>query len=564
MFRSRSRPLLPGPGRFVPGTTSPVLTGAKIGLITDVIGYCARSTRNCLSIFRVEPTIFGRLPNVDPANTELDRLGGYVARAPYTPPPPPIQSKAFTPAEIDAGITKVRRRIDDLRKLEADRVPFDDARVAVVESDIRNTIRDVFGPSSPEFDEHQYHDVWKGPRIAGDHYEAAAKFADGIPQSVTILNGLVSRLEEKRAEISEAAVVGAPVRRSGSEAPSRRVFLVHGHDEAAKQAVARFLEQLRLSPVLLSERPNEGRTIIEKFEHNADVAYAVVLLTPDDRAVPDADGSETRPRARQNVILELGYFIGRLSRAHVCALYKGSVELPSDLHGVLYVPMVAQVRHRVAHFRLGHKDDLNRVVQLLRDVDAGFWRFCSSYNDPHPVLPQSADALVSHFLHLDLIPWAQVEPHRWARVGAADPREPLSCSIEVLDRPSAEQSAAVDGSPGRFYDVRVHARQGRTFDYGTYLETTASLHHHCAHVCLEESSRDLRVTLPCLLGSARVIPIVERLIEVARNCLRPGPAGGGRSGSVQELADSIPEFVLGPQNPLAYLGPDMPCSIFEA
>ena len=260
-----------------------------------------------------------------------------MARSPSRPPPP-IVNKVFTVPEIDAGIKKLRRRIEDLRTLEADKVAYDDARVDVVESDIRNTIRDVFGATSPEFDEHQYHEVWKGPRIAGRDHEAPAKFAAGIPQSVTILNGLISRLEEKRADLADGNANASPLPLT-SAIPSRRVFLVHGHDEAAKQSVARFLEQLRLEPIVLGEQPNEGRTIIEKFEHHADVAYAVVLLTPDDRAFGEAGTGEHRPRARQNVILELGYFIGRLSRTNVCALYKGSVELPSDLHGVLYVPM---------------------------------------------------------------------------------------------------------------------------------------------------------------------------------------------------------------------------------
>jgi predicted nucleotide-binding protein len=91
--------------------------------------------------------------------------------------------------------------------------------------------------------------------------------------------------------------------------------------------------------IVLSEHPNEGRTIIEKFEHYADVTYAVVLLTPGDRGHSAEEGVMPRPRARQNVVLELGYFIGRLSRRRVCALYKGTIELPSDMHGILCVPM---------------------------------------------------------------------------------------------------------------------------------------------------------------------------------------------------------------------------------
>jgi predicted nucleotide-binding protein len=114
------------------------------------------------------------------------------------------------------------------------------------------------------------------------------------------------------------------------------VFIVHGHDEGAKQAVARFLERLKLRPVILHEEADRGRTIIEKFQDHSVVGFAVILLTPDDEG--RLLGGELKPRARQNVIMELGYFIGTLGRSRVCALKVGSVEEPSDLHGVLYVP----------------------------------------------------------------------------------------------------------------------------------------------------------------------------------------------------------------------------------
>jgi len=248
--------------------------------------------------------------------------------------------KQFTPAEIDAGIRKLRRRIEEVKSLDPSKIRFGDARIETVESNIRETIREVFGPNSPEFYDHQYHKIWHGGNNYLDSDEVRQeKFAAGIPQATAMLEGLIGRLEEKRADVL-ASNPPSPLPQQQLK-PTRRVFVVHGHDEEAKLSVARFLEQLRLEAIILSERPNQGRTIIEKFEHNADVSYAVVLLTPDDigfsKSAPDAQ----RPRARQNVILELGYFIGQLTRARVCALYKGSVELPSDFHGVLYVPMDA-------------------------------------------------------------------------------------------------------------------------------------------------------------------------------------------------------------------------------
>lgn len=119
---------------------------------------------------------------------------------------------------------------------------------------------------------------------------------------------------------------------------TRKVFVVHGHDGEAKETVARFLEKLGLDPVILHEQPNQGRTLIEKFEISSnDVAFAVVLLTPDDLGRAANGSSDLRARARQNVILELGYFLGRLGRTRVCALHRGGVELPSDYQGVVYI-----------------------------------------------------------------------------------------------------------------------------------------------------------------------------------------------------------------------------------
>jgi predicted nucleotide-binding protein len=120
---------------------------------------------------------------------------------------------------------------------------------------------------------------------------------------------------------------------------AKKVFVVHGHDEAAREGTARFLEKLGLEPVILHEQPNIGRTIIEKFEQHGDVAFVVVLLTNDDSGCVRGNEAASRPRARQNVIFELGYFIGRLGRTHVAALVKGEIEKPSDYDGVVYISM---------------------------------------------------------------------------------------------------------------------------------------------------------------------------------------------------------------------------------
>lgn len=118
----------------------------------------------------------------------------------------------------------------------------------------------------------------------------------------------------------------------------RKVFIVHGHDDATKEAVARYLGKIGFEAVILHEQINRGGTIIEKFEaHSAKVGFAIILLTPDDEAHA-VDGGPAVKRARQNVILEWGYFIGALGRERVCALKKGNVELPSDAIGIVWEP----------------------------------------------------------------------------------------------------------------------------------------------------------------------------------------------------------------------------------
>lgn len=161
--------------------------------------------------------------------------------------------------------------------------------------------------------------------------------------------------------------------RAGGEAPTRtlispseRIFVVHGHDEGARESVARFIEQMGFVPIILHEQANRGRTIIEKVEAYADVGFAVVLLTPDDEG--RSRGMSTwEARARQNVLLELGYFIGRLSRERVFALKRGDVAIPSDFAGVVWQTMDADGGWKHALARewkdAGYAVDMNRLLR---------------------------------------------------------------------------------------------------------------------------------------------------------------------------------------------------------
>lgn len=144
-----------------------------------------------------------------------------------------------------------------------------------------------------------------------------------IGKRITFLEGVVLRIKKNLIPQSGSGVVQGVKQTPSGEA---RVFIIHGHDEASKSQVARMVEQLGFTAVILAEQTNRGRTIVEKLERHSDVAFAVAILTPDDI------GS----RARQNVILELGHFEGRIGRDRVCILYTPGVGLPSDIRGVAY------------------------------------------------------------------------------------------------------------------------------------------------------------------------------------------------------------------------------------
>ena len=157
---------------------------------------------------------------------------------------------------------------------------------------------------------------------------------------------------DKDQDITDELILGPPgykksnnVNSGGIEVveimpDNNKIFVVHGHDAEMKQTVARTLEKLGLEPVILHEQPNRGRAIIEKFEDCSEaISFAIILLSPDDKGCDANNFPESAKfRARQNVILELGYFIGKLGRNKVLVLFKDEpyFEHPSDFVGVLY------------------------------------------------------------------------------------------------------------------------------------------------------------------------------------------------------------------------------------
>ena len=217
---------------------------------------------------------------------------------------------------------------------------------------------------------------------------------------------------------------------------------------------------------------------------------------------------------------------------------------------------VSQIRHRVAHFRVGNEDDLARLKQFLRDIDKGFWRFCTSYNDIDPIIPPESNPVAEHFLAMDPLPWVEFQPKQWAQIGFRDKSLPVGLGVRSQRRPWCE-GRFEDGKPGCLYDFWLFAQDGRVLDLPRLLELTRELHGHLAHFILEYSDSSVRLTVPAMLGSAAVVDLIQAFYDAAVSSARRGS-----SHPPDRIADAWPEYVIGSRNPLAFLDPSMECSFF--
>lgn len=251
------------------------------------------------------------------------------------------QCASLTVEQMQSGIRRLQKRIDDLEAFEPESVTKrNDPEIKRLVAAIDEALIAVFGHGTIEYDRYcRAKRLDTGPIRVG--YVASSRevqqyLAEDKKTSITLLKQAIAWLEEEIAEQEQYSMISGPAREA--KALARKVFIVHGHDNAAKEGVARFLEKIGFDAVILHECPNKGRTIITKFREEAeDIGFAVVLMTPDDHG--GKAGCETSPRARQNVVFELGFFIGMLGPARVAALVKGELETPSDFDGVVYISL---------------------------------------------------------------------------------------------------------------------------------------------------------------------------------------------------------------------------------
>ncbi|KQV38867.1 hypothetical protein ASC93_20065 [Massilia sp. Root335] len=183
------------------------------------------------------------------------------------------------------------------------------------------------------------------------HYVLSAHFGESDEQQFWRVDGdiVLSYIDSLKLDIehgeyeaatatarSKKSVKGAKMQKSKGQT---KVFIVHGHDELTKIKTARFVESLGFEAIILHEQVSNNKTIIEKIETYTDVDFAIVLYTPDDKGEANAavaDG-KLKSRARQNVVFEHGYLMGRLGRDCVVPLVNGDIELPGDISGMVYV-----------------------------------------------------------------------------------------------------------------------------------------------------------------------------------------------------------------------------------
>ena len=238
-----------------------------------------------------------------------------------------------TKSKAKSRLTKVLDEIPELKTLQRCSQKFNKWR-----RNCEVAITNVFGQQSNHVTEfkavHYSLSVFSSRTPESAHQ---SQYVKGLESAASLLESMLEEIEEYWEDEEQSQRVADSYAQVPQE--TNKVFVIHGHDESAREMVARFLERLELDPVILHEQPNEGQTIIEKFEEHADVGFAVVLLTPDDKGKAKDAGPDLRPRARQNVVFEFGYFIGKLGRKKVCALVKSDIERPSDSDGLLYIPL---------------------------------------------------------------------------------------------------------------------------------------------------------------------------------------------------------------------------------
>ncbi|GAA0018536.1 TIR domain-containing protein [Bradyrhizobium diazoefficiens] len=286
---------------------------------------------------------------------------------PKKPTEPTYQPAELSVDQIRRAIPRIEKRIADLRALNIGELGgLGGPQIQGIRASVEQTLEEIFGRYSTEY--RRYHPaaiLTGGPIVmgGGQRIDHRPYYEKSRQSAIALLEQAIQGLRERMDDLASSyAPEGASL---GDEVPqfSQRVFVVHGREGEEREAVARFLEKLGLEAVILHEQPNKGRALITKFGAVAsDIGFAVVLMTPDD--VGGLQGQPQHPRARQNVIFELGFFIGMLGPERVAALVSSEVERPSDFDGVVYISIDNDWRLPLCRElkAAGYAIDVNKVL----------------------------------------------------------------------------------------------------------------------------------------------------------------------------------------------------------
>lgn len=260
-------------------------------------------------------------------------------RQAYSPP----QSANLSAEQMISALPRLEKRISDLRGFDPTGVTNrNDPRINTLENAIDDFLTRTFGGGTVEYKRYR----------SAAHLDTASIFVGtptplhevieglqhGKERAIEVLEG-IRRTFREEIDLAAPAPIEPTPETARAHPTNRDIFVVHGRDHGVRDAVARVLDRLDLNPVILDEEASKSRTIHQKFLDHSAVDYAVVLFTPDDVGAPANDSTSLRPRPRQNVLYELGFFSAKLGHSNVCVLYSDGVEIPSDLTGVIYVPL---------------------------------------------------------------------------------------------------------------------------------------------------------------------------------------------------------------------------------
>lgn len=242
--------------------------------------------------------------------------------------------------QMKSGLARLEHRIAELEGFDLNSIESDfESAVEPLRLKINSTLKDILGSGTIEYSEYELTSFYP------HHLQLSESLKERQGHYTKELRKAALRLKALKELQEERVAHAAPSQDISPSQPTQsfntgKVFIVHGHDHGVKETVARFIEKLGLEAVILHEQPNEGRTIIQKLEDHSEADFAIVLFTPDDIGHVAKNPDEAKPRARQNVVFELGYFTGKIGRKRVALLKTNDgIEIPSDYAGVLYSPL---------------------------------------------------------------------------------------------------------------------------------------------------------------------------------------------------------------------------------